>query len=78
MYVKIPFTCAVSQKIVSKKDGREWNKLQGSALGIGLFSLFVAEEKVPDDIEGKTLTAVFKVGVDKNFSPYLRLDSFEL
>ena len=78
MEVKIPFTVGVSQKIISKKDGRKWNKIEGTALGIGIFSLFVEESKVPDEIEGKTVTAIFKIGVDKGFKPYLRLDRFEL
>ena len=78
MEVKIPFTVGVSQKIVSKKDGKKWNKIHGTALGIGVFSLFVEDSKVPDEIEGKTVTAVFKVGIDKNFRPYLRFDRFEL
>lgn len=78
MEVKIPFSVGVSQKIVSKKDGREWNKIQGTALGIGIFSLFVEESKVPDNIEGKTVTAIFKVGIDKDFKPYLRLDRFDV
>lgn len=78
MEVKIPFTVAVSQKIVSKKDGRKWNKIEGVALGIGIFSLFLEEEKVPDSLEGSQVTAVFKVGIDKSFKPYLRFDRFEL
>lgn len=78
MEVKIPFTVGVSQKIVSKKDGRVWNKIEGMALGIGIFSLFVEEEKVPDKIEGKTVTVIFKIGIDRAFKPYLRLDRFEV
>lgn len=78
MEIKIPFTVGVSQKIVSKKDGRVWNKVEGTALGIGIFSLFVEEQKVPDEIEGKTVTAVFKIGVDKGFKPYLRLSHFDV
>lgn len=78
MEVKIPFTVSVSQKITSKKDGRKWNKVVGTALGIGIFSLFVEEEKVDDDIEGKTVTAIFKIGIDKLFKPYLRLDRFDV
>lgn len=78
MEIKVPFTVGVSQKIVSRKDGRVWNKIQGTALGIGIFSLLVDEKKVPDEIEGKTVTAIFKIGVDNSFKPYLRLDRFEL
>ena len=78
MEVKIPFTVGVSQKIVSKKDSRVWNKIEGTALGIGIFSLFVEESKVPDEIEGKTVTAIFKIGIDKLFKPYLRLDRFDV
>lgn len=78
MEIKIPFTVGVSQKIVSKKDGRKWNKIDGTALGIGVFSLLVEEKKVPDEIEGKTVTAVFKIGIDKSFKPYLRLDYFDI
>lgn len=78
MEIKIPFTVAVSQKIVSKKDGRVWNKIEGVALGIGVFSLFVEEEKVPDEIEGRQVTAIFKIGVDRAFKPYLRLDRFDV
>lgn len=78
MEVKIPLTVGVSQKIVSKKDGRVWNKVEGTALGIGIFSLFVEESKVPDDIEGKTVTAIFKIGIDKSFKPYLRLHKFDV
>ena len=78
MEIKIPFTVGVSQKIISKKDGRAWNKIEGTALGIGIFSLLVEESKVPDEIEGKTVTAIFKIGVDKGFKPYLRLDRFDL
>lgn len=76
MEIKIPFTVGISQKIVSKKDGRHWNKIQGTALGIGIFSLFVEESKVPDEIEGKNCTAIFRIGVDRDFKPYLRLDRF--
>lgn len=78
MEIKVPFAVGVSQKIISKKDGRAWNKIQGTALGIGIFSLFVEESKVPDEIEGKTVTAVFKIGIDNNFKPYLRLHRFDL
>lgn len=78
MEVKIPFSVAVSQKIISKKDGRVWNKIEGLALGVGIFSMFLEEEKVPDVFEGSQVTAVFKVGVDKNFRPYLRFDRFDI
>lgn len=78
MEIKVPFSVAISQKIVSKKDGRVWNKIEGLALGIGIFSLFVEESKVPDEIEGKQVTAIFKIGIDKSFKPYLRLDRFDL
>lgn len=78
MEIKIPFTVAVSQKIISKKDGRAWNKIEGLALGIGVFSLFIAEEKVPDNLEGKQVTAVFKIGIDKAFKPYLRFSHFDI
>jgi len=78
MEVKIPFTVAVSQKIISKRDGRAWNKIEGLALGVGIFSLFLEEEKVPDNLEGKQVTAVFKVGIDKGFKPYLRFDRFDV
>lgn len=78
MEVKIPITVGVSQKITSKKDGRRWNKIEGLALGIGIFSFFLEEEKVPDNLEGKRVTAVFKVGVDKVFKPYLRFDRFDV
>lgn len=78
MEIKVPFAVGVSQKIISKKDGRAWNKIQGTALGIGIFSLFVEESKVPDEIEGKTVTAVFKIGIDSNFKPYLRLHRFDI
>lgn len=76
--MKIPFTVAVSQKIISKKDGRAWNKIEGIVLGKGILSLFLEEEKVPDNLEGKQVTAVFKFGIDKNFRPYLRFDRFEV
>lgn len=76
--VKIPFRVGVSKKIVSKKTGKVWNKVEGTALGIGIFSLFVEEEKVPDEIEGKEVTAIFKIGIDRAFKPYLRLDRFEI
>lgn len=78
MEIKIPFVVGVSQKIVSKKDGRAWNKISGTALGIGIFSLFVEESKVPDEIEGKQVTAVFKIGIDNAFKPYLRLHRFDI
>ena len=78
MEIKIPFSVAVSQKIVSKKDGRHWNKIEGVALGIGVFSLLVEESKVPDEIEGRQVTAIFKIGIDKLFKPYLRLDRFDV
>jgi len=78
MEIKIPFTVAVSKKIVSKKDGRQWNKIEGVALDIGVFSLFVEESKVPDEIEGRQVTAIFKIGIDRAFKPYLRLDRFEI
>ena len=78
MEVKIPFTIAVSQKIISKKDGRVWNKIDGILLGVGIYSFFLEEEKVPDNIEGSQVTAVFKVGIDKGFKPYLRFDRFDV
>ena len=78
MEIKIPFTVGVSQKIISKKDGRAWNKIEGLALGIGVFSLFIAEEKVPDNLEGRQVTAIFKIGIDKAFKPYLRFDRFDI
>lgn len=78
MEVKIPFTVGVSQKIISKKDGRAWNKIEGLALGVGIFSLFLEEEKVPDNLEGKQVTAVFKIGIDKAFKPYLRFSHFDI
>lgn len=78
MEVKIPFTVAISQKIVSKKDGRVWNKIEGILLGVGIYSFMLSEEKVPDNLEGKQVTAIFKVGIDKNFRPYLRFDRFDV
>ena len=78
MEVKIPLTVGVSQKIVSKKDGRVWNKIEGLALGVGIFSMFLEEEKVPDILEGCQVTAVYKVGIDKAFKPYLRFSHFDI
>lgn len=78
MEVKIPFTVAISQKIVSKKDGRVWNKIEGILLGVGIYSFMLAEEKVPDNLEGSQVMAIFKVGIDKNFRPYLRFDRFDV
>lgn len=78
MEVKIPFTVAISQKIVSKKDGRVWNKIEGILLGVGIYSFMLSEDKVPDNLEGSQVTAIFKVGIDKTFRPYLRFDRFDV
>lgn len=78
MEVKIPFTVAISQKIVSKKDGRVWNKIEGILLGVGIYSFMLPENKVPDNLEGSQVTAIFKVGIDKTFRPYLRFDRFDV
>jgi hypothetical protein len=66
------------KKLLAKKTGKVWNKVEGTALGIGIFSLFVEAEKVPDEIEGKEVIAIFKIGIDRAFKPYLRLDRFEI
>lgn len=78
MEFKIPFTVAVSKKIISKKDGRAWNKLEGILMGVGIYQTLVPEEKVPDDLEGSQVTAVFKVGIDRDFRPYLRFERFDV
>ena len=78
MEVKIPFT-GRCQKIVSKKDGRVWNKIEGYGVGNWYIFLCLSKKvKVPDSIEGKTVTAIFKIGIDKLFKPYLRLDRFDV
>lgn len=78
MEVKIPFTVAISQKITSKKDGRKWNKIEGILLGVGIYSFMLSEDRVPDNLEGSQVTAIFKVGIDKGFKPYLRFDRFDV
>lgn len=70
--IPINIQVAVSKRIVSKKDNRAYNAIEGMAAGIGVFKLFVPEEKVPDKIEGKTVRAQFTIGVDKNLNLSLR------
>lgn len=70
--IPITFQVAVSKRIVSRKDGKAYNAIEGMAVGIGIFKLFVPEEKIPDQIEGKNVRAKFIVGVDKDFNLALR------
>ena len=72
LQIPITFQVAVSKRIVSKKDGRAYNAIEGMALGIGIFKMFVPEEKIPDQIEGKNVRAMFTIGVDKNLNLALR------
>lgn len=70
--IPITFQVAVSKRIVSKKDGKVYNSIEGMALGLGIFKLFVPEEKIPDNIEGRTVKAQFTIGVDRDFNLALR------
>lgn len=72
--IQIPVTIqvAVSKQITSRKDGKKYVVIEGSMLGIGVFKMLVNESKVPDDLEGKTVKALFTIGINKDLSPILR------
>lgn len=72
MKIRLPFSVGFS-KPFSGKDGRRWVKLEGILLGHGIFSTLMDEKYVPDNIEGTLVTAVFSLGISKDFKPYLRL-----
>ena len=72
MKIRLPFSVGFS-KPFSGKDGRKWVKLEGILLGYGIFSTLMEEKYVPDSIEGTLVTAVFQLGISKDFKPYLRL-----
>jgi len=79
MKIRIPLTVTVSKKFTSLKTGvpREFNVIEGFAPGFGIFKQFIDEKLVPDVVEGKEVTAIFAIGIDRNFNFSFRLESFE-
>lgn len=67
MKIPITFTVHASEQFTSKA-GKRFVKLTGVGVGLGLFQFVVPEEKIPDALEGKTLKAMFKLYIGRDFS----------
>lgn len=59
-------------------DGKRFVTVQGTIQGIGIFKQTIPESYVPDNLEGKSCTFVFDIGVDYKFKPCLKLKSIEI
>lgn len=76
MRVPITFTVAASKPYSFKGNKGEVIKmveLTVMVAGFGIMSVSVAENKVPDSLEGKTCKAEFEIVVDRQFRPRLKL-----
>lgn len=68
MNIPMTITVMTSESFSSKKDGKRFVKLTCTGLGFGLFQFVVPEERIPDDLEGKTVNARFKLYIGRDFS----------
>ena len=77
--MKIPITLNVhtSTAFSSAKDGKKYVKITGTGAGFGLFQFIVPEGKVPDDLEGKQVKAVFSLYIGRDFSVRFGFDKIE-
>lgn len=77
--MNIPITLSVhaSDKFSSKKDGKCYVKITGTAASLGLFQFIVPEERVPDQLEGRVIKARFKLYVGRDFSVRFGFDGID-
>jgi len=68
--LSIPFSMNVSasKPFTARTNGKNYVKLSGTVLGLGLCEIVVPEEKIPDQLEGKTINAEFELYVGRDFS----------
>ena len=75
MKIRLPITVVVSKKI--KKEGKEFNILEGTMAGVGVFKTFVREQLIPDNLEGRECMALFSVSIDKDMNFRLRFEGID-
>lgn len=77
--MKIPMILKVhaSTPFTSSKDGKKYVKITGTGAGLGLFQFIVPEVKVPDDLEGKEIKAVFSLYIGRDFSVRFGFEKIE-
>ena len=77
--MKIPMVLKVhtSSAFTSSKDGKKYVKISCTGAGFGLFQFIAPEGKVPDDLEGKELKAVFSLYIGRDFSVRFGFDKIE-
>lgn len=80
MRIPITFTVAASKPYSFKGNkGEQINMVELTVMiaGFGIMCISVAENKVPDHLEGKTCKAEFELSVDKQFRPRLKLSEIK-
>lgn len=79
MNIPLTVTVAASRPFEFSKDGysKRLVKIQGSAVGLGIFEFLVDEKKVPDNLEGTTCKAIFELYIDRNFKIGVRFKGFD-
>ena len=77
--MKIPIVLKVhaSSAFTSSKDGKKYVKVTGTGASLGLFQFIVSEGKIPDDLEGKEVKAVFSLYIGRDFSVRFGFDKIE-
>ena len=74
--LKIKMTVATARKY--DYEGKKYVEISGILSGLGLFKMAVNEKLIPDDLEGREVTAIWQIGVDrKTFKPYFRFAGVE-
>lgn len=77
IHVPVTLSVAVAKPITSKKDGKKYVALEGMIFGLGIFKILLPENKVPDQLEGKTCNATFAVTIGQDLRPSLRFVGFD-
>lgn len=75
--MNIPITISVVVSRPFEWQNKRLVKIQGSALGLGVFEFLADEKKVPDNLEGTTCKAIFELYVDRNFRIGVRFKGFD-
>lgn len=79
MEINLPVTIGASKAYeFNTNDGKTIKMVELSCIanGLGIFKTSVKESLVPDFLEGKEVTALFEITVDRNFRLSLKLRGF--
>ena len=66
IHVPVTLSVAVAKPITSKKDGKKYVAVEGMIFGLGIFKILLPENKVPDQLEGRTCRATFAVTIGQD------------